>query len=397
MTPYATFTYFGVALYPTLPAVAQGFFGPRSRRAVLVAAVLGMALVQYWSPVRLAAGGAVTAVREIWLVAAFALVEWAVARGLLQSRVAGRRWPLWFSVGASLAPLAAAKLAPVLSPGARIEFLGISFVTFRSLDVVFGIHDGVITRLAAMQYLAYLFFFPTVSAGPIDRFRRFERDWNARRERAAFLQDLDQAVQRIVRGFFYKFILAAWIDQHWLEPAASASGVLSTLSYTYAYSLYLFFDFAGYSAFAVGFSYVFGIHTPENFDKPFLARNIRDFWNRWHMSLSFWFRDHVYTRFVLAAAKGRWFGDTRVASHVGLLLAMGLMGLWHGTAWYYVAYGLYHGALLVGHDVFTQWNRRSGFWDDRPLWQAADMLLTFHLVALGFLLFSGHLAWTGGT
>ena len=72
----------------------------------------------------------------------------------------------------------------------------------------------------------------------------------------------------------------------------------------YAYSLYLFFDFAGYTAFAIGVGYLFGIHTPENFQRPFLARDIRDFWNRWHISLSWWFRDHVYMRFVMAASDG---------------------------------------------------------------------------------------------
>ena len=372
MTPFASFTYFGVALYPTLPAIAEGFVGRRSsRQAVLVAAILGMTLFQY-------AG-------EIWIVAGFAAIEWAVAVGLLQSREQGRRWPLWISVGASLAPLVAAKL------GSPLEFLGISYVTFRTLDVVFGIHDGVITRLPPTRYLAYLFFFPTVSAGPIDRFRRFERDWNAERDRGAFLEDLDQAVQRIVRGFYYKFLLAALIEKHWLAPAESAEGMLGMLSYTYAYSLYLFFDFAGYSAFAVGISYLFGIRTPENFDQPFRARNIRDFWNRWHVSLSAWFRDHVYTRFVLAAAKRRWFTDLRTASRLGFVLAMGLMGLWHGLARHYVAYGLYHGALLVGHDAFTQWNAEQRLWGDGWLWNAAAIFVTFHFVAFGFLIFSGHL------
>lgn len=110
------------------------------------------------------------------------------------------------------------------------------------------------------------------------------------------------------------------------------------------------------------------------------------------MTLSFWFRDHVYTRFVLAAAKRRWFADIHTASYLGLFLAMGLMGVWHGTAWYYVAYGLYHGALLVAHDVFTRWNKASRVWGDGPLWQAASILVTFHAVAFGFLLFSGRLA-----
>lgn len=392
MTPYAGFTYFGVALYPSVPAVAQGLFGARGRRTVLVVAVVGMTIVQYWQVTGLVVGGVHSSVRELWLVAGFAALQWTVARGMLAGRTVGRPWPLVVSIGLSLAPLAAAKLAPVFSSGSRVEFLGLSYVTFRSLDVVFCINDGVIHRLPAVEYLAYLFFFPTVSAGPIDRFRRFERDWKVERDRAAFLADLDGAVQRIVRGFFYKFLMAGMVQRHWMNAAAAGTGFAATLSYTYAYSLYLFFDFAGYSAFAIGFSYLFGVHTPENFDRPFLARNIRDFWNRWHVTLSGWFRDHVYTRFVLAAAKGRWFSDIRTASYLGLFLAMGLMGLWHGTTWYYVAYGLYHGALLVGHDVFVRWNKERRLWGDGPVWQAAGSFVTFHAVAFGFLMFSGRLA-----
>jgi membrane protein involved in D-alanine export len=392
VTPYAGFTYFGVALYPSVLAIVQGLFGPRGRRTVLVVAIVGMTIVQYWAPVRLAVDGVHSFVRELWLVAGFAALQWAVARGMLAGRAAGRPWPLVLGIGASLAPLAAAKFAPVFSPGSRVEFLGLSYVTFRSLDVVFSVHDGVVRKLPAVEYLAYLFFFPTVSAGPIDRFRRFERDWGAARDRAAFLGDLDGAVQRIVRGFFYKFVMARMVRRHWMRSVAVGTGFATTMSYMYAYSFYLFFDFAGYSAFAIGFSYVFGVHTPENFDRPFLARNIRDFWNRWHVTLSAWFRDHVYTRFVFAAAKGHWFADIHTASYLGLFLAMGLMGLWHGTAWYYVAYGLYHGALLVAHDVFVRWNKERRIWGDGPVWQAAGILVTFHAVAFGFLLFSGRLA-----
>ncbi len=396
MTPYADFTYFGVALYPVVPAAVQGLLGRLSRRFIIGAATFGMLLVQYWSPIRVGSGRAGLLVQEVWLVAAYALLQWAVARSLLQSRrTVSHRWPFWLAMAVALAPLAGAKFLPVLAPGTQLGFLGISYVTFRSLDVLFGIQDRVITRLPTTQYLAYLFFFPTVSSGPIDRFRRFERDWMVTRSRAQFLQDLDQAVHRIIRGFLYKFVLGALVKVHWLDLAAGGSGFLSACSYMYAYSLYLFFDFAGYSAFAVGFSYLFGIHTPENFDRPFLSSNIREFWNRWHISLSWWFRDHVYMRFVLAAAKGRWFRDTHVASHLGFLLAMGLMGLWHGTAWYYIGYGLYHGVLLAGHDVFARWNKRRRFWGDGPVWRAAAIVLTFHAVAFGFLLFSGRLGSAG--
>ena len=162
----------------------------------------------------------------------------------------------------------------------------------------------------------------------------------------------------------------------------------------YGYSLYLYFDFAGYSAFAVGVSYLLGIHTPENFNRPFLAGNIKDFWNRWHISLSTWLRDHVYMRFMLAATKGRWFTGKYTASYLGFFLTFGLMGLWHGIEPYYLLYGLYHGTLLVGHDLFTRWNKPRRVWGNGPLWRATGTLVTFHMVCLGFLLFSGRIGPT---
>jgi membrane protein involved in D-alanine export len=225
----------------------------------------------------------------------------------------------------------------------------------------------------------------------VDRYRRFAEDWRQCRDRGRFLQDADGAVHRVFTGFLYKFILAAVVKRYWLDQAAAGTGLLATLSYMYAYSLYLFFDFAGYSHFAVGFSHFLGIRTPENFNRPFLARNMRDFWDRWNIGLSWWFRDHVYMRFVMAATRGRWFRGKYVASYLGFFLGFGLMGLWHGTALHYVIYGLYHAALLVGHDLFVRWNKARKLWGDGPLWRAAGVALTFHAVCFGFLIFSGHL------
>ena len=203
----------------------------------------------------------------------------------------------------TLLALVGARFLPLAVPGAQLGFLGISYVTFRSLDVIFGIRDRLIVSLPADEFFAFLFFFPAISSGPIDRYRRFSRDWNRPRLAAEFWKDLDGAVHRIFTGFLYKFLLAASIKTYWIDGLGTG-GLWNTLSYMYGYSLYLYFDFAGYSAFAVGVSFVLGIHTPENFNRPFLAGNIKDFWNRWHISLSTWLRDHVYMRFMLAAARG---------------------------------------------------------------------------------------------
>jgi len=389
MTPYADFLYFGFLLYPTVPTLSLGLLGRSSWRWILFATVVVLA-VQYWGPLNV---GPHTAVREVWLLAGYGLFQWAIARSFLWNRLrASRRLVFYFALALTACPLMVAKFLPVVAPGYRLGFLGISYVTFRNLDVIFCIRDRLISSLPLAQFFSYLFFFPTISSGPVDRYRRFEKDWSRCRTRAEFLQDLDGAVHRVFRGFLYKFILAYLVKKYWMDPVATGAGLWTIVSYMYAYTLYLFFDFAGYSAFAIGFSYLLGIRTPENFDRPFLSRNIRDFWNRWHISLSFWFRDHVYMRFVMAATKGRWFKSKHVASPLGFLLAFGLMGLWHGTAWYYLLYGLYHAGLLSGHEAFARWNKKHNLWGEGPLWRAASVVVTLQVVCFGLLLFSGRLA-----
>ncbi len=335
--------------------------------------------------------GGLAEVRQVWVVLAFGLFQWAVAQSFLFSRMrTSWYWPYPAALLLTLLPLVAARFLPMAVPGSQLGFLGISYVTFRSLDVIFGIRDRLIVDLRPDQFLAFLFFFPAISSGPIDRYRRFAADWNRPHPRAEFWKDLDTAIHHVFTGFLYKFILAALIKTCWIDRLP-AGGVLSTVAYMYGYTFYLYFDFAGYSAFAVGISHLLGIRTPENFNRPFLARNIKDFWNRWHISLSTWIRDHIYMRFLLAATKGRWFAGKHTASYLGSFLAFGLMGLWHGIEPYYLLYGVYHGALLVGHDLFTRWNKRRRVWGEGPLWRAAGTLLTFHLVCLGFLLFSGRI------
>jgi membrane protein involved in D-alanine export len=386
--PYADFGYWGLLLYPALPAFVVGWWR-RLRQSWILIATLGMLVVQYSAE---RAIGEYPAIREVWLVLGFAALQYLVAASLLLVRQrANARWLFYICIGLALTPLVAARVVPQIAPTYQIGFLGLSYVTFRSLDVLIGIQDRLIRGLSPAAYVAYVLFFPTISAGPLDRYRRFLADWLRSRSRIEFVQDLDGAVHRVFTGFLYKFILAELIRRYWLEPAAATPGLLGTISYMYAYSLYLFFDFAGYSAFAIGVGYLFGIHAPENFNRPFLARDIRDFWNRWHISLSWWFRDHVYMRFVMAATKGHWFAHRHVAGYLGFFVSMGLMGVWHGFEPRYVGYGLYHALLLTGHDVFSRWNKQHRVWGDGPLWHAAGVGLTAQAVCFGFLIFSGHL------
>jgi membrane protein involved in D-alanine export len=371
MDPFADFSYFAVLAYLLVPACIAGICGAFNRGWTL--GVMGVLLILQTSksiPVR-----PDFAVRELYIVAGYTIFQGLVAWLFLRWK---SRPVFYLSVCAAVLPLAAAKLLPVLIPQTAFGFLGISYVTFRALDVVFSIHDGLIKQLSVVQYGAFLLFVPALSSGPIDRYRRFEKDWNKTRSRAEFLADLEAAVPRVAQGFLYKFIIAALIKSYLLDRVATgfSYGVLG--AYMYAYTLYLFFDFAGYSAFAIGVGRVFGIHLPENFDRPFLARNIRDFWNRWHISLSFWFRDHVYMRFLLAASKGKWFRGKHTASYLGLFLTFGIMGVWHGLTIYYVIYGLYHATLLSAYDWFARWNKERKWWGASRLHTAVDILVTFH-------------------
>ena len=219
-------------------------------------------------------------VRQIWALLAFAAAQYLIAVALLACRQRTRaRWPGWLAVVVAITPLLVAKFLPANSPlagsaamgggtvGAAglVEFLGLSYATLRAVDVLIGIHDGLIKSLSPGRFLAFLLFFPTVSSGPIDRYRRFSGDWVKPGDRATFWQDLDAGVHRIFTGFLYKFVFAYLISLYWMTQVPDAPTLGHTVSYMYAYSFYLFFDFAGYSAFAVGFAYLLGYRVPGEF------------------------------------------------------------------------------------------------------------------------------------
>src|SRR6058998_4181276 len=380
------FYVFWTAAYAAVPTLILGLFGKAGWRwATFVTA--GMLLVQYHGLLNIRPH---FPVREIWILIGFAVWQWATVWVFAKSGARGG-WPFYVAITASLLPLVATKFFPVVSPGSEFGFLGISYITFRALDVVFCLRDKVLALPGTLDFLMFLFFFPTISAGPIDRYQRFAADWRKTRTCAEFLVDLDGAVHRIFRGFLYKFIVAALIKQYWLDRAASSGSFTALVSYMYAYSFYLFFDFAGYSAFAVALSYLFGVHTPENFNRPFLARNIRAFWNRWHITLSFWFRDHVYMRFLYAAMRGKWFAHKEVAPIAGYFLAFGLMGLWHGPELHYIAYGFYQAVLLSGFHIFSRWSKLHRYWRDGLVSRVVAIFITFQFVCFGLLIFSGRI------
>ena len=278
-----------------------------------------------------------------------------------------------------------------------IGFLGISYLTFKAVQMIMEIRDGLIKEYHLSRYLQFLLFFPTISSGPIDRYRRFEKDLLNPPDREKYLELLARGIQMFFMGFMYKFIigyilgsqLLPKVQNFALEQGGISLGLLGTM---YVYSLYLFFDFAGYSLFAVGTSNLMGYETPVNFNKPFLSHNIKEFWNRWHMSLSFWFRDYVYMRLMFTLIKKKVFKSRITASNVGYFALFILMGLWHGLTWYYLVYGLYHAALICLTDVWLRYKKKhKGQLPSNKFTHGLSVVLTFHAVALSFLIFSGFL------
>ena len=352
-----------------------------------------MLTIQYAATTTLVAAQPIS---ELWIVAGYAGLQWILASGFLIARRAGRR--PWLFRLALVAAARAARIGPLAADGRA----GMAPRVPWALVCHAPQHRRPDLRRRRPRDRAPPRGVPELSPVLPDDLRRSDRslsalpaDWARERSRAEFLQDLDHGVHRIFRGFLYKFILAALVRQYWLRPPAHTAGLAGGVSYMYAYACTCSSTSPDTARSRSDSATCSASTLPENFRRPFLAPNIREFWNRWHISLSWWLRDHVYMRFVMAATKGGWFSSQHVASHVGIVLAMGLMGLWHGAQWQYVLYGLYQAALLVGHDVFAR--RIAGRLPRLPVAvrRPVAILITFHAVAFGFLIFSGRL--TGGS
>jgi membrane protein involved in D-alanine export len=392
MIPYENFSFFAFMLVPLIPAVLMGLLGVpgRIRACWLLLSTLLMLWLVYQP---------LTAIVQ---VISFFLWGYILVRGFLAFRQSEKakdaktlQRVYFFAVLASILPLALVKLNPYFSTlgiwNTPIGFLGISYLTFRTTGTVIEIRDGLIKEVKFLDFILFILFFPTLASGPIDRYRRFVEDLNKPAARREYVGYIGAGVDLLFRGLLYKFIIAYLINQYAMAPLSQTPGLVATIKYMYVYSFYLFFDFAGYSAFAIGTSYLLGIKTPQNFNKPFLSKNIKDFWNRWHMSLSFWFRDYIYMRFVLDSAKKKRFKNRYTSAYIGYLLLFGIMGIWHGTQLRYIAYGFYHAALMIGFDWLDRQNKTKHFWGEGWAWNALATVVTAHCVFFGFLIFSGRL------
>ena len=270
-----------------------------------------------------------------------------------------------------------------------LAFIGISYMSFKTIQIMLEISDGLIKeKISIKDYLQFLLFFPTVSAGPIDRSRRFLKEINEVMPRKEYLELAGDGVYRIVLGLLYKVVLSTYVYQM-LLALNNTSTVVYSIKYMYLYTLYLFFDFAGYSLMAVGSSNILGIQTPMNFNKPFLSVDIKDFWTRWHITLSTWLRDFVFSRVLMQVIRKKWFKNRLHNATYAYMVNMLVMGFWHGLSVSYIVYGFYHGVLMAGFEVYQ---KKSNFYKknkNKNWYKLLSWFVTMNLVMIGFFIFSG--------
>ena len=270
-----------------------------------------------------------------------------------------------------------------------LAFIGISYMSFKTIQIMLEISDGLIKeKISVKDYLQFLLFFPTVSSGPIDRSRRFLKEINEVMPRKDYLELAGDGIYRIVLGLLYKVVLSTYIYQM-LLALSNTGTVVYSIKYMYLYTLYLFFDFAGYSLMAVGSSNILGIQTPMNFNKPFLSIDIKDFWTRWHITLSTWLRDFVFSRVLMQVIRKKWFKNRLHNAAYAYMVNMLVMGFWHGISVSYIAYGFYHGILMSGFEIYQ---KKSTFYKkhkNKTWYKLISWFVTMNLVMVGFFIFSG--------
>jgi len=261
---------------------------------------------------------------------------------------------------------------------------GISFYTFQTMSYTIDVYRRRIRPTTSfLRFFLYVSFFPQLIAGPIERAGHLLVQFDHAATRRFHVANLVAGLQMIAWGMFKKVVLAdhcgAIADRVYADPGSFDGW--SALVATYAFTLQIYCDFSAYSEIARGSARIFGVDLMQNFDQPYLVTDISAFWRRWHVSLSEWFRDYVYI--PLGGNRG-----SAARTVANLTITMFLSGLWHGAAWTFVLWGLFHGLLLLAHTLARPLTRRAfalpGL--DR-VGGALGWFVTLQMVVVGWVLF----------
>ncbi|MSQ03555.1 MAG: MBOAT family protein [Myxococcales bacterium] len=374
---FSTFDYF---LFLPLVAVGHWMLGGKGARATFLLVTSAVFYAAWNAPDAL-------------------ILAWVATAGFVASHTLGRlpeRWRtplLWLAAAAMLGPLCFYKYAhfglsnvAVLIPGIEPWVppkghlpIGISFYSFQALAYVIDVRRGETPERDPIRYATFLCFFPHLVAGPILRSSTLLAQLG--QERHLSRADVGYACWRLGVGLIKKLLVADVLQQGIVDSVFTDPGAftgLEVLVALYAYTLQIYADFSGYTDFAIGSSRLLGFHIPENFERPYQATSVADYWRRWHKTLSNWVRDYVY--YPLGGSRG-----AGIVPYRNTMVTLVILGVWHGANWTFIVYGTLHGLAV---SLNRWWRKRPGWAEPRgPLALGWRWALTFQFVVTARILF----------
>lgn len=264
--------------------------------------------------------------------------------------------------------------------------IGVSFYTFKLISYLIEIHrESMPPCKNIVSFATYISFFPTILSGPIDRPSPFIQQLT--KSRSFIYSNISEGCKRILWGMFLKMCVAdnlvAFTDLAFNNYSSVGSTTLITASIFYAFQLYT--DFSGYTEMAIGVSMILGLRIQENFHRPFFAHDMAEYWRRWHISLTNWLTDYLFTPLSLTLRNWGVYG-----SYIAILVNLFVIGMWHGANWAYAVFGIYHGILLV---IVSATNKKRKTIEKKhslknnALYQNTRVILTFILIVIGDTIF----------
>jgi len=334
------------------------------------------------------------------LILVSTISDFSIGRLLLKTNnIKERKFFLYLSIGINLSILfifkyfnffieSASQLLQFMGLNVNLPVLsvllpiGISFYIFRTMSYIIDVYKRKINPTTNLiEYALYVAFFPQLLAGPIERASDFLP--YVKEKMIVSKETLYKGVFLFSTGIFKKIILADFlarlhVDLVFASPSSYSS--IDILFAIYGYAFQIYNDFSGYSDIAIGLSLMLGFKTSMNFNYPYLSANIREFWKRWHITLSTWLRDYIYVYLGGTSSKSRFL------VYKSILLTMLIGGLWHGASWNFIFWGGYHGLLIVVSHIRAEF-LKSKKWLNKNLQYLLEVFLTFHLVCLGWVFF----------
>jgi D-alanyl-lipoteichoic acid acyltransferase DltB (MBOAT superfamily) len=279
-----------------------------------------------------------------------------------------------------------------------ISLVGVSYIFFRQLDVLFQVKAQLVQTVSLIDYLNYLLSFWTILAGPIQRYGEFIKEFYEDKKPVND-EDALRCFHRVANGFLKILLIGSFClymqEQFYSFFSESTSPIrlLAFLGFFYCFPLYLYFNFSGYCDVVIGMARWAGFLIPENFDRPWLSRDMIDMWNRWHITLSQWLRDYVYQPLFKSLLSGPFRNHLSFSQYLSIFFTFFLVGIWHGTTMNYLIFGLLQGMgmafSMIYRDMCKKYmgkERYKSFYNNKWV-ENVERFITLHFWCFTFIFF----------